>query len=57
MHILVTGAHGFIGKALCKKIPVQDWRVRGTVRNSKHLTNLAVPSDGVVVASNALQFK
>lgn len=31
--VLVTGANGFIGKAVCAELPVRGYRVRGVVRN------------------------
>ena len=31
--VLVTGANGFIGRALCSKILLKGWQVRGTVRD------------------------
>ncbi|MCX5848963.1 MAG: SDR family oxidoreductase [Deltaproteobacteria bacterium] len=37
--VLVTGATGFIGKGLCKRIVAEGWTVRGSVRseNQAHL--------------------
>jgi nucleoside-diphosphate-sugar epimerase len=34
MYILITGANGFIGTALCGKLLSKKWQVRGTVRSS-----------------------
>ncbi len=34
-HILVTGANGFIGSALCRKLSQMGYAVRGTVRSMK----------------------
>lgn len=33
MMVLVTGANGFIGRALCSKILLKGWQVRGTIRD------------------------
>ena len=30
--VLITGANGFVGKALCKRGVSNGWQVRGTVR-------------------------
>jgi UDP-N-acetyl-alpha-D-quinovosamine dehydrogenase len=35
-NILVTGANGFIGQALCKKLIAENWQVRGTVRSTSY---------------------
>lgn len=37
MNILVTGASGFVGRALCRTLLAQGFRVYGTTRNSGHL--------------------
>jgi nucleoside-diphosphate-sugar epimerase len=42
--ILISGASGFIGKALCKKMLRKGWEVRGAVRFEKLMHNLP---DGV----------
>ena len=45
MHkVLVTGASGFIGRALCSRLLAEGWRVRGTVRSNNQFTRLP---DGV----------
>ena len=31
--ILITGASGFVGTALCESLQSSEWRVRGAVRN------------------------
>lgn len=33
--ILITGANGFVGKALCKTLASNGWHVRGTVRSEE----------------------
>ncbi len=42
--VLVTGANGFIGRALCSRLLAEGWRVRGTVRSNNQFTRLP---DGV----------
>jgi len=32
--VLITGANGFIGKALCKRMLAENWRVRGAIRST-----------------------
>lgn len=38
--ILVTGATGFVGKALCKSMALNGWHVRGTVRSAEQTAGL-----------------
>ena len=40
MKILVTGANGFIGRALCKRLFADNWRVHGAVRSSNQFNKL-----------------
>ena len=49
MNILVTGANGFVGRVLCKKMLADGWQVRGTVRNSNQLNKLPTKVEGVLV--------
>jgi uncharacterized protein YbjT (DUF2867 family) len=35
MNILITGANGFIGQALCKRLPAEGWQVLGAVRGQE----------------------
>jgi nucleoside-diphosphate-sugar epimerase len=44
MRVLVTGASGFIGRALCLRLLAEGWRVRGTVRSNNQFNRLP---DGV----------
>jgi len=37
VNILVTGASGFVGRALCRTLLAEGFRVYGTTRNSGHL--------------------
>jgi nucleoside-diphosphate-sugar epimerase len=38
--VLVTGASGFIGRALCVKILAEGWQVRGTFRPESDVSRL-----------------
>jgi len=38
--VLVTGANGFIGTALCNELVARGYRVTGLVRSSEHCTDL-----------------
>ena len=40
MNVLVTGANGFIGRALCKRMPADGYQVRGAVRDRRQMTVL-----------------
>ncbi len=51
MHILVTGANSFIGRALCKKMLADGWQVRGTVRSSKRSDMVSPNLDAVKIES------
>ncbi len=46
---LVTGANGFVGRALCKRLLIDGWQVRGTVRSSSQLDHLPTGVDGFKV--------
>ena len=35
MNILITGANGFIGQALCKRLLADGYQVRGSVRGAE----------------------
>jgi nucleoside-diphosphate-sugar epimerase len=50
--VLVTGANGFIGRALCARMLAEGWQVRGAVRSAAHATGLpagveTVPTDTI----------
>lgn len=47
--VLVTGANGFIGKALCEKLFADGWPVVGTVRNKHPASKLPFGSEIVKV--------
>jgi len=40
MNVLVTGANGFIGRALCKRMLADGYQVRGAVRDGRQMTVL-----------------
>jgi UDP-glucose 4-epimerase len=40
MHVLITGANGFIGRALCKRMLADGYQVRGVVRAERQMTVL-----------------
>lgn len=49
--VLVTGANGFVGLALCARLLEEGWHVRGTVRSAKYADSLPVRVDTVQVES------
>ena len=49
--ILVTGANGFIGRALCQRMLTMGCKIRGTVRSAKHLSGLPSGIDVLKVES------
>jgi nucleoside-diphosphate-sugar epimerase len=49
MNILVTGANGFIGRALCDKLLADGYQVRGAVRCAAQMTALPSGVEGVHV--------
>ena len=49
--ILVTGANGFIGKALCEKLLTDGWPVVGTVRTKHSASKLPLGAEIVTVDS------
>lgn len=51
MHVLITGASGFIGTALCWKLLSKKWQVRGTVRPSNRLNKLPAGVNAVQIGS------
>lgn len=50
-NILVTGANGFIGQALCAKLLAEKWYVRGAIRSADQIHSLPHSVDSVRVAS------
>ena len=49
--ILLTGANGFIGSALCERLSADGYKVRGAVRGSEDLKKLPSEIDVVQVES------
>ena len=49
MNVLVTGANGFIGKALCERLLSDGYQVRGAVRSESQMAVLPSGVEGVVV--------
>lgn len=50
-NILVTGASGFIGNALCRRLLAEGWKVRGTIRSASKKALLPPEIDIVVIKS------
>src|SRR3972149_1484082 len=40
--VLITGANGFVGQALCKRMASNGWQIRGTVRSAKQVASLPI---------------
>jgi len=51
MKILVTGANGFIGRALCERMKVDEYHVRGSIRDETQMTLLPLGVEAVQVGS------
>ena len=51
-NIFITGANGFIGRALCNKLVTEDYQVRGTVRSAAQMMALPSAVDGVMVGED-----
>ena len=49
MNILITGANGFIGRALCNKLIADGYHVRGSVRGAAQMTALPSGVEGAMV--------
>jgi len=49
--VLITGAGGFIGRALCAKILVEGRQVRGTFRSESNVSRLSDGVEGVSIRS------
>ena len=49
--ILVTGANGFVGKALGKRMVSNGWHVRGTVRSAEQAAKLPAGVEVVPIES------
>ena len=51
MRLLVTGASGFVGQALCKRMASNGWQVRGSVRFVEQTANLPAGVEAVQIES------
>jgi len=51
--VLITGANGFVGQVLLKRMASDGWQVRGTVRSSKQLASLPIGVQAVQIESIA----
>jgi len=51
MKILITGAHGFIGKALMKHLVSLNYQIIGAIRLSKHAERLPVEVTPLIIPS------
>ena len=49
--VLITGANGFVGKALCKRGVSNGWQVRGTVRYAEQAASLPTEVEVVQIKS------
>ena len=49
--VLITGANGFVGKALCKRVALNGWQVRGTVRYAEQAAGLPTGVEVVQIKS------
>jgi nucleoside-diphosphate-sugar epimerase len=50
-HVLVTGADGFIGKALCRRMLDEGWNVRGAIRSVEKKESLPNGVDAIEIGS------
>ncbi len=51
MNILVTGANGFVGQALCKRMAADGWQVLGAVRSMEQTAGLPAGVEVVQIES------
>ena len=49
--VLITGAGGFIGRALCTRILAENWQVRGTVRSESGVNRLPDGTEAISIRS------
>ena len=49
--VLVTGAGGFIGRALCTRMSAEGWRIRGIVRSERDINRLPEGIEAVSIGS------
>ena len=51
MRVLVTGSKRFVGKSLCKRVALNGWWVRGTVRYAEQAASLPTGVEVVQIKS------
>ena len=51
-HVLVTGADGFVEKALCAEMVSRGWNIRAAVRTKEKIKNL--PEDIQIVETGPI---
>lgn len=51
MKLLITGANGFVGQALCKRMMADGWQVRGTIRSMEQAASLSAGVEVVQIDS------
>lgn len=51
MKVIITGASGFVGKALCKRMVSNGWQVRGTIRSMEQATSFPAGVEVVQIKS------
>jgi nucleoside-diphosphate-sugar epimerase len=51
MNVLITGANGFIGQALCKRLMAEGYHVRGAVRSTAQIAALPSGVEGTMVGN------
>ncbi|WP_333655807.1 UDP-glucose 4-epimerase family protein [Dissulfurispira sp.] len=49
MRILITGANGFVGRALCERLIADGWQVRGAVRSLESTVSLPDDVEPVII--------
>ncbi|MBI4654808.1 MAG: SDR family oxidoreductase [Nitrospirae bacterium] len=50
-NILITGANGFIGRAVCARLLLEGWQVRGVIRSTKQVDSLSVGIEIIKIES------
>ena len=51
MSVLITGASGFVGRAMCERMLVDGWQVRGIVRSAEQTAGLSAGVEAVQLES------
>jgi len=49
--VLITGSNGFVGRALCQRMLLEGWKVRGTIRSDKNIDSLPAGVEAVQTES------